>query len=128
LPTDGLTRKKVKPISLGETAQLTKQPIFIGKRKKRNRRWGVATIEQEAIYTKLLVVNAIIGEMTVRVFINLGCQGNYMSPAFFRKTKIPQKIKQNFYGLYTFDNQSMLANKERIDKETGPISVNVGIY
>jgi hypothetical protein len=40
-----------------------------------------------------------------------------MSPAFFRKAKIPQKIKQNPYSLYTFDNQPMLANKEKIDKK-----------
>jgi hypothetical protein len=46
----------------------------------------------------------MIRGITARVFINLGCQGNYMSPAFFRKAKIPQKIKQNLYGLYTFDN------------------------
>jgi hypothetical protein len=51
-----------------------------------------------------------------------------VSPAFFRKAKIPQKKKQNLYNLYTFDNQPMLANKERIDKETGLISVTVGIY
>jgi hypothetical protein len=51
-----------------------------------------------------------------------------MSPAFFRKAKIPQKIKQNLYGLYTFDNQSILANKEKIDKETKSIPVNVGTH
>jgi hypothetical protein len=51
-----------------------------------------------------------------------------MSPAFFRKTKIPQKIKQNPYDLYIFDNQPILTNKERIDKETGPILVNIGTY
>jgi hypothetical protein len=51
-----------------------------------------------------------------------------MSPAFLRKAKLPLKIKQNPYGLYIFDNQLMLANKGRIDKETRPIPVNVGIY
>ena len=51
-----------------------------------------------------------------------------MSLTFFRKVKIPQKTKQNLYCFYTFDNQPILANKERIDKETGPIPVNVGIY
>jgi hypothetical protein len=51
-----------------------------------------------------------------------------VSPAFFRKVKIPQKIKQNPYSFYTFDNQLMLVNKERIDKETRLISVNVGTY
>jgi hypothetical protein len=51
-----------------------------------------------------------------------------VSPAFFRKAKLPLKIKQNPYGLYIFDNQLMLVNKERIDKETGLILVNVGIY
>jgi hypothetical protein len=66
--------------------------------------------------------------MSAKVFINSDCQNNYVSPAFFRKAKIPQKIKQNPYNLYTFDNQPMLANKEKIDKETGPISVNIGIY
>jgi hypothetical protein len=66
--------------------------------------------------------------MAVRVFINSGCQSNYISPIFFRKAKIPQKTKQNPYGLYTFDNQLMLANKGRIDKETRPISVNVGTH
>jgi hypothetical protein len=66
--------------------------------------------------------------MTARVFINLDCQSNYMSPVFFRKAKIPQKIKQNSYSLYTFDNQLMLANKGRIDKETEPIPVTVGKY
>jgi hypothetical protein len=66
--------------------------------------------------------------MLARVFINLGCQGNYVSPAFLRKAKIPQKIKQNPYDLYTFDNQPILANKKRIDKKTGLIPVNVGTY
>jgi hypothetical protein len=66
--------------------------------------------------------------MPARVFINSGCQDNYVSLAFLRKAKLPLKIKQNPYGLYTFDNQSMLANKERIDKETGLISVNVRIH
>jgi hypothetical protein len=51
-----------------------------------------------------------------------------VSPAFFRKAKIPQKIKQNPYGFYIFDNQPMLANKGRIDKKTGPIPVTVEIY
>jgi len=66
--------------------------------------------------------------MTAKVFIDSGCQGNYVSPAFLRKAKIPQKKKQNPYGLYTFDNQPMLANKGRIDKETGPIPVTVGTH
>jgi hypothetical protein len=51
-----------------------------------------------------------------------------MSPTFFRKAKIPQKTKQNLYSLYTFDNQSILTNKGKIDKETGLIPVNVEIY
>jgi hypothetical protein len=51
-----------------------------------------------------------------------------MSPAFLRKAKIPQKIKQNPYNLYIFDNQPMLANKKKIDKETELIPVNVGIH
>jgi hypothetical protein len=51
-----------------------------------------------------------------------------VSLAFLRKAKLPLKTKQNPYSLYTFDNQPMLANKGKIDKETGPISVNVGIY
>jgi hypothetical protein len=51
-----------------------------------------------------------------------------VSPAFLRKVKIPQKIKQNFHGLYIFDNQPMLANKGRIDKEIGLIPVTVGTY
>jgi hypothetical protein len=66
--------------------------------------------------------------MTAKVFINSGCQSNYMSPAFLKKTKIPQKIKQNSYGLYTFDNQPMLANKEKIDKKTGLIPVTIETY
>jgi hypothetical protein len=74
------------------------------------------------------MVNATIREMTARVFINSDCQGNYVSPTFFRKIRIPQKIKQNSYSLYIFDNQPMLANKRRIDKETGLIPVTVGIY
>ena len=63
-----------------------------------------------------------------RVFINSGCQSNYVSLIFLRKAKISQKIKQNLYSLYIFDNQPILVNKKRIDKETGPISVNVGTY
>jgi hypothetical protein len=51
-----------------------------------------------------------------------------VAPAFLRKAKIPQKIKQNLYSLYTFDNQLILANKGKIDKEIRLISVNVGIY
>jgi hypothetical protein len=51
-----------------------------------------------------------------------------MSPAFLKKIKIPQKIKQNLYNLYTFDNQPMLANKRKIDKKTRLISVTVGTY
>jgi hypothetical protein len=66
--------------------------------------------------------------MSAKVFINSGCQNNYVSPAFFRKAKLPLKIKQNPYSLYTFDNQPILANKGKIDKETGPILVNVGIH
>jgi hypothetical protein len=66
--------------------------------------------------------------MSARIFINLGYQSNYISLTFLRKTKIPQKIKQNPYGLYTFDNQLMLANKRRIDKKTGLMLVNVGTY
>ena len=66
--------------------------------------------------------------MSAKVFINSDCQDNYMSPAFLRKAKIPQKIKQNPYDLYTFDNQPILTNKERIDKETKPIPVNVGTH
>ena len=66
--------------------------------------------------------------MSARVFINSDCQGNYVSPVFLRKTKLPLKTKQNLYNLYTFDNQPILANKEKIDKETRPIPVNVGTY
>jgi hypothetical protein len=66
--------------------------------------------------------------MTARVFINSGCQSNYVSPAFLRKAKIPQKKKQNPYGLYIFDNQPMLANKEKIDKKTRLMPVTVGTY
>jgi hypothetical protein len=51
-----------------------------------------------------------------------------MSPAFLKKTKIPQKIKQNPYNLYIFNNQPILANKKRIDKKTGPILITVGTY
>jgi hypothetical protein len=51
-----------------------------------------------------------------------------MSPAFLKKIKIPRKAKQNSYSLYTFDNQPILANKGKIDKETRPILINVGIY
>jgi hypothetical protein len=51
-----------------------------------------------------------------------------MSSAFFRKAKLPLKIKQNPYSLYIFDNQPMLANKGKIDKKTRPISVNVGTH
>ena len=51
-----------------------------------------------------------------------------MSPAFLRKAKLPLKTKQNPYGFYIFDNQSILANKGKIDKETGLILVNVGTY
>jgi hypothetical protein len=51
-----------------------------------------------------------------------------MSPAFFRKAKFPLKIKQNSYNFYIFDNQPILANKGRIDKETKPILVNVGTH
>jgi hypothetical protein len=74
------------------------------------------------------MVNVTIGGMTAKVFINLDYQGNYMSPAFFRKAKIPKRIKQNPYSLYIFDNQPILINKERIDKEIGLIPVTVGIY
>jgi hypothetical protein len=62
------------------------------------------TIEQEIIYIKLLIINAMIRGITAKVFINSDCQGNYVSPVFFRKVKIPQKIKQNPYSLYIFDN------------------------
>jgi hypothetical protein len=51
-----------------------------------------------------------------------------MSLAFLRKAKLPLKIKQNLYGLYIFDNQPILANKEKIDKEIKSISVNIGTY
>ena len=74
------------------------------------------------------MVNATIGGMSAKVFINSGCQNNYISLTFLRKAKLPLKIKQNPYNLYIFDNQSILANKERIDKEIGSILVNVGIY
>jgi hypothetical protein len=66
--------------------------------------------------------------MTARVFINSGCQSNYVSPAFFRKAKIPQKTKQNLYGLYIFDNQPILANKGRIDKKTELILITIGTH
>jgi hypothetical protein len=66
--------------------------------------------------------------MTAKVFINLDCQGNYISPAFLKKAKIPQKTKQNLYNLYTFDNQPMLTNREKIDKKTKPIPVTVGTH
>jgi hypothetical protein len=128
LPADGSAGKTSESIPTGSTTQSTGLSIPIEGRKKRRRQWGAATTEQEAIYAKLLVVNATIGGMTARVFIDLGCQGNYVSPAFLRKARIPQKTKQNLYGLYTFDNQPMLANKGRIDKETGPISVTVGTH
>jgi hypothetical protein len=51
-----------------------------------------------------------------------------VSPAFLKKVKIPQKIKQNPYNFYIFDNQSILANKKRIDKKIGLIPVTIGIY
>ena len=51
-----------------------------------------------------------------------------MSLTFLKKAKIPQKIKQNLYSLYTFDNQLILANKGKIDKETELIPVNVGTH
>jgi hypothetical protein len=51
-----------------------------------------------------------------------------MLPTFLKKAKIPQKIKQNLYGLYIFDNQPILANKEKIDKETRSVLITVGIY
>jgi hypothetical protein len=63
--------------------------------------------------------------MTAKIFIDSDCQSNYVSPTFLRKTKIPQKTKQNPYGLYTFDNQPILTNKRKIDKKTGLIPVTV---
>jgi hypothetical protein len=51
-----------------------------------------------------------------------------MSPAFFRKIRIPQKIKQNLYNLYIFNNQPMLANKGKIDKKIRLILITVGTY
>jgi hypothetical protein len=51
-----------------------------------------------------------------------------VSPAFLKKAKIPQKTKQNLYSLYTFDNQPILINKEKIDKETESILVTVGTH
>jgi hypothetical protein len=66
--------------------------------------------------------------MSARIFINLGCQGNYVSFTFFRKAKLPLKTKQNPYSLYIFDNQPMLANKGKIDKKIKPIPVNIGTY
>ena len=75
-----------------------------------------------------MVINVTIGGIPARIFINSGFQSNYVSLAFLRKARIPQKIKQNFYNLYIFDNQPMLANKKRIDKETKLIPVNVGTY
>ena len=75
-----------------------------------------------------MVINATIEGMSARIFIDLGCQDNYVSPAFLRKAKFPLKTKQNPYGLYTFDNQPMLANKRKIDKKIRPISVNVGTH
>jgi hypothetical protein len=51
-----------------------------------------------------------------------------VSPAFFKKAKIPQKTKQNPYGLYIFDNQLILANKKKIDKKTRLIPVTVGTH
>jgi hypothetical protein len=74
------------------------------------------------------MINATIGGITAKVFINLGCQSNYVSLAFLQKARIPQKTKQNFYGFYIFDNQPMLANKGKIDKEIGLIPVNVGTH
>ena len=85
------------------------------------------TTEQEAIYIKPLMINATIEGMSVRVFINLGYQSNYVSSTFFRKIKLPLKIKQNLYSFYTFDNQSILVNKGKIDKETRSVSVNVSV-
>jgi hypothetical protein len=66
--------------------------------------------------------------MTARIFINSGCQSNYISPTFLKKAKIPQKTKQNPYDLYTFDNQPILANKEKIDKKTRLIPITVGTH
>jgi hypothetical protein len=37
-------------------------------------------------------------------------------------------LKKNLYGFYIFDNQPILANKGRIDKEIELILVHVGIY
>ena len=51
-----------------------------------------------------------------------------MSLTFFRKVKLPLKIKQNLYSLYTFDNQPILINKKKIDKETGSILINIGTH
>jgi hypothetical protein len=73
LLTNKLTRETIKPIPIEKTAQLTEQSISIREREKRSRQWDAATTEQEAIYVKPLIVNAMIGEMAARVFINLGC-------------------------------------------------------
>jgi hypothetical protein len=69
----------------------------------------------------------IAGKLT-KIFINSGYQNNYISPQFLRKAGIPQKRKEKPYSLYTFDNQPMLANNGKIDKETGPILISIGTY
>jgi hypothetical protein len=73
LLTNGLIKKTIKSIPTGKTAQPTKQPISIREREERNRQWDAATTEQEAIYAKLLVINATIRGIMARVFINSGC-------------------------------------------------------
>jgi hypothetical protein len=75
-----------------------------------------------------LVVDAVIAGTRAKVFIDSGCQGNYVSPKFLRKAGISQRDKRKPYSLYTFDNQPMLANNGRIDKETGPVPVSVGSH
>jgi hypothetical protein len=73
-------------------------------------------------------MNAKIRGHSARVLIDSEYLGNFLSLAFKEKYQIPYRNKSRGYTLYTFDNQSVKGNNERITEETVSLRVQVGTH
>jgi hypothetical protein len=75
--------------------------------------------------TKALMVTAKIRGTRVRILIDFGCLGNFISPNFVGKARFHTQVKKYQYTLYGIDDQSVAENSETVVKKITPISVDI---
>lgn len=71
------------------------------------------------------MVSAKINGHTARILIDSGCLGNFLSPAFAERARIPRRRKRRSYTLWTFDDQPTRDNGGKVTEETTPLEVEV---